>query len=76
MTCKPTNTPAPFALDIAALREKYRIERDKRLHKDGQQQYIRPTGDIAPNYLVDPHQAVAARAPMSTAARRNGLRTV
>jgi cyclohexanone monooxygenase len=35
--CAPTQTPE---IDHAALRAKYRIERDKRLRPEGQQQYL------------------------------------
>ena len=33
--------------DPEALREKYRIERDKRLRADGNDQYIEVTGDFS-----------------------------
>jgi len=63
MKCEPTKTPED--IDISSLREKYKIERDKRLRKDGQKQYFRPTGDVAANYAADPHQPVVPRAPIS-----------
>ncbi|NKB99960.1 MAG: NAD(P)-binding protein [Pseudomonadales bacterium] len=40
--------------DPDALRERYRIERDKRLRADGNEQYIEMTGDYA-DYLEDPY---------------------
>ena len=40
-------------MDTAAIREKYRAERDKRLRPDGNDQYIEPTGRYA-HYLEDP----------------------
>lgn len=46
------------------LREKYRIERDKRLRDDGNDQYIKPEGDLA--RLVKDHYAEAAdREPLT-----------
>ncbi len=61
MTCAPTNTPVD--IDIPALREKYRHERDKRLRVDGQKQYFRPTGAKVPvNYVADPHKPRQPRA--------------
>ncbi|MCB1684806.1 MAG: NAD(P)/FAD-dependent oxidoreductase, partial [Pseudomonadales bacterium] len=42
----------PF--DPDALRERYRIERDKRLRADGNQQYLEMTGEYA-RYLEDPY---------------------
>jgi cyclohexanone monooxygenase len=63
MTCKPTQTPDD--IDIPALREKYRQERDKRLRPEGQKQYLRTTDDFADQYEADPHMPVVPRAPIS-----------
>ena len=63
MTCAPTQTPGD--IDIPALREKYRQERDKRLRADGQKQYFRPTGPVAGSYVADPHTPVQPRAPLT-----------
>jgi cyclohexanone monooxygenase len=40
--------------DPDALREKYRLERDKRVRSDGNAQYIEAAGDFA-GYLRDPY---------------------
>ena len=40
--------------DPVALRKKYRIERDKRLRRDGNQQYLSVSGEFS-NYVDDPH---------------------
>ena len=50
-------------MDAAALREKYLIERDKRLRADGNDQYIEPTGKYA-HYLDDPYVEPAPRDAM------------
>ena len=63
MTCEPTVTPND--IDIPALREKYREERDKRLSPEGQQQYLRTEGDFASHYEVDPHAPVVPREAIS-----------
>jgi cation diffusion facilitator CzcD-associated flavoprotein CzcO len=63
MTCEPTRTPSD--IDIAALKEKYRHERDRRLRPDGQRQYFRPTGEVVSSYAADPHQQVQPRAAIS-----------
>ena len=57
----PTSVPE---FDSDALREKYRMERDKRLRPDGNTQYIEIAGRFAP-YLHDPYVARvgATRAP-------------
>ena len=41
-------------LDLDALREKYRIERDRRLRPDGNNQYIEVEGDFS-HYVDDPY---------------------
>ncbi|MEY4509991.1 MAG: hypothetical protein RLZZ450_2113 [Pseudomonadota bacterium] len=63
MTCEPTLTPTD--IDIPALREKYRLERDKRLSPEGQQQYLKTEGDFADQYEVDPHAPVVPREAIS-----------
>lgn len=40
--------------DLEALREKYRIDRDKRLRDDGNEQYQEATGDFV-YYVDDPY---------------------
>jgi cation diffusion facilitator CzcD-associated flavoprotein CzcO len=65
MKCEPTQTPAAEEIDIAALREKYRHERDKRLRPEGQQQYVKTEQDFAASYEADPHQPVQPREPIS-----------
>src|SRR3954463_5181788 len=52
----------PF--DPAALREKYREERDKRLRADGNDQYIEVAGDFA-RYVEDPYAAPIEREPLT-----------
>src|SRR6266403_1913210 len=63
MKCAPTQTPDD--VDIRSLREKYLHERDKRIHRQGQKQYVRPIGEFADNYEADPHMPVAPRDPIS-----------
>jgi cation diffusion facilitator CzcD-associated flavoprotein CzcO len=47
-------TAPDLGFDPDALREKYRIERDKRLRDDGNEQYVEVTGDFA-HYIDDPY---------------------
>jgi cation diffusion facilitator CzcD-associated flavoprotein CzcO len=49
--------------DREALRERYRIERDKRLRPDGNEQYLQPTGRFA-DLLEDPYTDVVPRDPV------------
>ena len=41
MDCLTTDVPPPEEIDIPALKEKYRYERDKRIRPEGQEQYAR-----------------------------------
>ena len=50
------------SMDTEALRRKYAEERDKRLRPDGNDQYLRLTGEFA-HYLDDPYTAWTERAP-------------
>ncbi len=55
MTQAPQETqPATSAFDPDAMREKYRIEREKRLRDDGNEQYLEVVGDFA-RYVDDPY---------------------
>ena len=63
MTCEPTKTPDD--IDVAALREKYRRERKRRLRPEGQKQYVRTADDFADLYETDPHTPVKPRDPIS-----------
>ncbi|MDE2301431.1 MAG: NAD(P)/FAD-dependent oxidoreductase, partial [Sphingomonadales bacterium] len=65
MTCQPTKVPAPETIDIPAIRARYRQERDKRLRKEGQAQYVKLSGELVENYAADPHRPVAPRAPLT-----------
>lgn len=54
-TAEPIAPTSPFGdIDAEALRAKYRAERDKRLRKDGNEQYVEIAGDYA-RYLEDPY---------------------
>ncbi len=50
-------------IDSAALRAKYRAERDKRVRDDGNEQYIEPKGRFA-HFLDDPYVARVEREPL------------
>ena len=54
--------------DFEALRERYRIERDKRVRADGNDQYIEVTGDFS-RYVDDPY----VEPGFPTQSRRKGL---
>ncbi len=49
-------TSAPPSFDPDAMRERYLIEREKRLRSDGIEQYIQASGQFA-KYLDDPYAA-------------------
>jgi cyclohexanone monooxygenase len=56
-------TVEPLAFDPDALREKYRLERDKRLRAEGNEQYVEIAGEFA-HYLEDPYVEPIVRDPI------------
>ncbi|QIG80848.1 flavin-containing monooxygenase [Stakelama tenebrarum] len=65
MGCEPTQVRAPEEIDIPAMRDKYRAEREKRLRSEGQKQYVRPTGEQTSDFAADPHKPVEPRDPVT-----------
>jgi cyclohexanone monooxygenase len=63
LRCEPTRTP--HTVDLAALRERYRRERDKRLRPEGERQYVGTADDFSDFYEVDPYSPPIERAPLS-----------
>ena len=61
MGCEPSKTPSLQEIDLDALRGKYAHERDRRIRKEGGEQYGRSTDDDT--YEADPHMPVIPRAP-------------
>lgn len=57
-----TSGSPPF--DADALRERYRLERDRRVRADGNEQYTEMVGGFA-HYLEDPYVDRAERAPLT-----------
>ena len=60
---QPSSQPSIPAFDPDALREKYRLERDKRIRADGNAQYLELAGPFA-EYLSDPYSEHVDRAPL------------
>jgi cyclohexanone monooxygenase len=63
MTCESTQTPRDINID--ALRERYRQEREKRLRKEGSKQYVELEDDFAGYYETDPYSPPIIRDPIS-----------
>jgi cyclohexanone monooxygenase len=61
--CTPTQTPDD--IDVPALREKYAHERDKRVRKEGEAQYVEVSEDHADYYETDPWSAPIVRDPIT-----------
>ena len=57
-------TTSAHRLDRDALRDRYRLERDKRLRPDGNEQYREPFGRFA-NLLDDPYVPMTEREPVN-----------
>ncbi|HSM65709.1 MAG TPA: NAD(P)/FAD-dependent oxidoreductase, partial [Ilumatobacteraceae bacterium] len=55
---------ATSEIDREALRDRYRVERDKRLRPDGNEQYIEITG-LFSHYVDDPYTEPAPREPLT-----------
>ena len=53
--------PDAKEIDISALKDKYHQERNKRMRRDGGEQYVKPVDDFADAYEADPHTAVTPR---------------
>ena len=64
MTCGLTGLVDADAIDFERLREKYRVEREKRLRAERTEQYVRPVDDFADSYESDPHLPVTPRDPI------------
>lgn len=60
-----TNCPPAEELDIPAMREKYLRERDKRIKREANEQYIETSGKWAEMYEADPYTPVTPRAPIT-----------
>ncbi len=65
MNCESTKCPAAEEIDIPAMREKYLRERDRRIKKDHNEQYIPTSGKWAKIYEVDPYLPVQPRDPIT-----------
>ena len=53
-TCQTTDVPLADDIDMPTLREKYRLEREKRLRREGGEQYLSAEGEFADAYAHDP----------------------
>jgi len=61
---KPTVCPPADTIDIPAVREKYRHERDRRLKRAANDQYVAASGKYADIYERDPYNPVIPREPI------------
>jgi cyclohexanone monooxygenase len=60
--CLPTDVPPPSEIDIPAMKEKYRQERDKRIRREGEAQYAAPADTLTHDtYEHDPFTPVVPR---------------
>ena len=61
-SCSPTDTPD---IDLAGLREKYRLEADKRRRAEGFAQYIEIAGEFEKFLEFEPYAPLPDRAPLA-----------
>ncbi|MXO89954.1 flavin-containing monooxygenase [Pontixanthobacter aquaemixtae] len=64
-SCKPSNVPPVDEIDIAALQERYALERERRLKRAGGKQYVQPSGGAVSSFVSDPHKEITPREPIS-----------
>ena len=64
MNSRTPNLPKAQEVDIPALKEKYRHERDKRLRAEGQGQYLKVNSILKDFYEEDPHIPRVPREPI------------
>ena len=58
---KSPGLPSADEIDIPALKKKYELERDRRIRKEGQQQYVQPKAEFAEAYEGDPYTPLKPR---------------
>ncbi|NND67815.1 MAG: NAD(P)/FAD-dependent oxidoreductase [Halioglobus sp.] len=64
INAKYPGLPDADEIDIDALKAKYRVERDKRMRGDGQNQYVEHVDDVALTYEADPYTPDTPREPL------------
>jgi cyclohexanone monooxygenase len=63
MACQPTEVPDE--IDIDAIKAKYAHERDKRVRKEGEAQYVEVSDEFSDYYETDPWTPAVVRDPIS-----------
>lgn len=61
LPCQPTDLPSIEEIDVPAILEKYRHERERRLRPEAQGQYVEPSGAFSDICDRDPHMPVTPR---------------
>ncbi len=64
INAKYPGLPDATEIDINALKAKYRVERDKRMRGDGQNQYVERVDEVALTYEADPYTPDTPREPL------------
>ncbi|MYM62409.1 NAD(P)/FAD-dependent oxidoreductase [Pseudomaricurvus sp. HS19] len=64
MTLYDVDLPTAEEIDIPALKEKYKQERDRRMTKAGQDQYVKPVDEFSYTYEGDPYTPTTPRSPV------------
>jgi cyclohexanone monooxygenase len=65
VSCLATDLPPIEEIDIPVMRAKYLRERDRRVRKEANEQYIEASGKWAATYEVDPYNPVKPREPIA-----------
>ncbi len=64
MVLKKSDVPPIEEIDVEAMIARYAYERERRLRKEGQRDYVPPSGGSLPDYSVDPYMEIVPRAPI------------
>jgi cation diffusion facilitator CzcD-associated flavoprotein CzcO len=65
MSCEPTRVPTASEIDVEAIVRKYQFERDRRLRREAQDQYV-PADEVFTGLEeIDPHTPLIVREPIS-----------
>ncbi len=65
MSCEPTRVPTASAIDVQAIVRKYQFERDRRLRREAQDQYVLADEVFTGLEERDPHTPLIVREPIS-----------
>lgn len=64
MALKKSDVPGIEEIDVEAMKARYAHERERRMRKGGQSDYVPPKGGKVAEYSIDPHTEIVPREPI------------